>query len=96
MKINLGARVVYLKKFPRAIQWNRVTRWSGEERAVQCNTLTINIPLQMNQTQICEILTSGQVMRLNDLQPNKAYPILRAQEIYMYGSEARILLHIWD
>jgi hypothetical protein len=50
----------------------------------------------MNQTQICEILTSRQVMRLDDLHPNKAYPILRVQEIYMYGSEARILLHIWD
>ena len=50
----------------------------------------------MNQTQICEILTSGQVMRLDDFQPHKAYLILRAQEIYMYRSEARILLHIWD
>jgi len=24
-------------------------------------------------------------MRQDDLQPNKAYPILRAQEIFMYG-----------
>ena len=44
----------------------------------------------MNQTQICEILTSGQVMRLDDLQPHKRYAILRAQELYVYGSEARI------
>ena len=50
----------------------------------------------MNQTQICEILTSGQVIRLDDLQPHKAYTILRAEELYVYGSEARILLHIWD
>ena len=50
----------------------------------------------MNQTRICEILTLGQVMRLDDLQPHKAYPILRAEELYVYGSEARISLHIWD
>ena len=50
----------------------------------------------MNQTQICEILTSGQVMRVDDLQPHKTYPILRAQELYVYGSGARILLYIWD
>ena len=50
----------------------------------------------MKQTQICEILTSGQVMRLDALQPHKAYPILRAQELYVYGSGARILLYIWD
>ena len=50
----------------------------------------------MNQTQICEILTSGQVMRLDDLQPHKRYAILRAQELYMCGCEARILLNIWD
>jgi hypothetical protein len=30
------------------------------------------------------------------LQPHKRYAILRAQELYMYGSEAHILLHIWD
>jgi hypothetical protein len=50
----------------------------------------------MNQAQICEVLTSGQVMRLADLQPHKHYAILRGQELYMCGSEARILLHIWD
>ena len=50
----------------------------------------------MNQTQICEILTSGQVMRLDALQPHKAYPILRAEELCVYESEARILLHIMD
>ena len=50
----------------------------------------------MNQTQICEILTSGQVMHLDDLQPHKSYHILRAQEFYVYRCEARILLHIWD
>ena len=50
----------------------------------------------MNQAQICEVLTSGQVMRLDDLQPHKRYAILRAQELYMCGCEARILLHIWD
>ena len=37
----------------------------------------------MNQTQICEILTSGQVMGLDGLQPHKRYAILRAQELYM-------------
>jgi hypothetical protein len=35
-------------------------------------------------------------MRLDALQPHKAYPILGAEELYEYGSEARILLHIWD
>jgi len=39
----------------------------------------------MNQTQICEILTSGQVMRLDDLQLNKANPILRVKEIFTMG-----------
>jgi hypothetical protein len=50
----------------------------------------------MNQAQICEILTSGQVMRLADLQLHKRYAILRAKELYMCESEARILLHIWN
>ena len=50
----------------------------------------------MNQAQICEILTSGQVMRLDALQPCKDYPILHAEELYVYGSAARLLLHIWD
>ena len=50
----------------------------------------------MNHAQICEVLTSGQVMRLDDLQPHKRDAILRAQELYMCGCEARILLHIWD
>ena len=50
----------------------------------------------MNQAQICEILTSGVVMQLDALQPHKVYPILRAEELYEYGSEARILLRIWD
>jgi hypothetical protein len=49
----------------------------------------------MNQAQICEILTSGQVMRLAEMQPHKRYAILRAQELHMCGCEARILLHIW-
>ena len=35
-------------------------------------------------------------MRLDKLQPHNAYPILRAEELYVYGSEARILLHTWD
>jgi hypothetical protein len=35
-------------------------------------------------------------MRLADLQPHKRYAILRAQELYMCGCDARILLHIWD
>ena len=39
----------------------------------------------MNQTQICEILTSGQVMRLDDLQQHKTCPILRAQDLYYMG-----------
>jgi len=52
--------------------------------------------LQMNQAQICEIPTSVQVMRLDSFQPHKAYPILCAEELYVYGSEARILLRIWD
>ena len=34
----------------------------------------------MNQAQICEIVTSGLVMRQDALQPHKAYPILRAEE----------------
>jgi len=50
----------------------------------------------MNQAKICEVLTSGQVMRLADLQLHKRYAILRAQELYMCGCEARILLHICD
>ena len=41
----------------------------------------------MNQAQICEILTSVQAMRLDALQPHKAYPILRVEELYVYGSE---------
>ena len=36
----------------------------------------------MNQAQICEIVTSGLVMRLVSLQPHKAYPILREEELY--------------
>ena len=94
MKINLGARVVYFNLLGPSS--GIVTRWSEEERAVQCNTYYYDSSLQMNQTQICEVLTSGQVMRLDDFQPHKAYLILRAQEIYMYWSEARILLLIWD
>jgi hypothetical protein len=35
-------------------------------------------------------------MRLDALQPHKADPIIRAKELYENGSEARILLHIWD
>ena len=35
-------------------------------------------------------------MRLHALQLHKAYPILCAEELYVYGSEARILLRIWD
>jgi hypothetical protein len=50
----------------------------------------------MNQAQICEIPTSGQVMRLDALQQHNAYPILHVEEIYEYGSEARILLHMCD
>ena len=50
--------------------------------------------IPLNQAQICEILTSGQVMRLADLQPHKRYAILRAQDLYMCGCEARVLRHI--
>ena len=50
----------------------------------------------MNQAQICEILTSGQVIRLDVLQPYKFYANLRAQELFLCGCEARILMHIWD
>jgi hypothetical protein len=50
----------------------------------------------MNQTQICEILISGQVMCLADLQPNRRYAVLRAQELLVCGREPCILIHIWD
>ena len=36
------------------------------------------------------------MLRLEDLQTHKAYPILRAQELYVYRSEKRILQHFWD
>jgi hypothetical protein len=50
--------------------------------------------LQMNQTQMCEILVSGQVMCLADLRPNRRYVVLRAQELLMCGREPFILIHI--
>ena len=53
-------------------------------------------PLQMNQTQICEILVSGQVICLADLRPNRRYVVLRAQELLMCGREPCILVHISD
>jgi hypothetical protein len=60
-------------------------------------TYIYDYSLQMDQTQICEILVSGQVMGLSDLKPNKRYDVIRAQELYMCGSgETCILLHIWE
>ena len=50
----------------------------------------------MNQTQICEILVSGQVMRPTELHPDRRYAILRAQELPMCVREPCILVHIWD
>ena len=49
----------------------------------------------MNQTQICEILVSGQVMHPTELHPDRRYAILRAQELPMCGREPGILVHIW-
>jgi len=50
----------------------------------------------MNQTQICEFLVSGQVMCLAELQPDRRYAILRAQELLVCGLDPCILIHIWD
>jgi len=50
----------------------------------------------MNQTQVCEILVSGQVMCLAELQPDRRYAVLRAQELLVCGLEPCILIHIWD
>ena len=47
----------------------------------------------MNQTQICEILVSGQVMCLAELQPCRRF---RAQELLVCGRGPCILIHIWD
>ena len=40
----------------------------------------------MDQAQICEILVSGQVMGMSDVQPNKRYNVIRSQELYMCGA----------
>jgi hypothetical protein len=51
----------------------------------------------LEKKELCNVtLTSGQVVGRDDLQPHKAYPVLRAEELYVYGSAARLLLHIWD
>ena len=50
----------------------------------------------MNQTQICETVILGQVMRLHSTQPHKTYPIFHAEELFLYGGETRILLYIWN
>ena len=93
MTISLSARVVYMN-----FLWpsGGIETLGDLESLEMEHSYYYDSSLQMNQIQICEILTSGQVMRLDDLQPQKAYPILRAEELYVYGSEARILLHIWD
>ena len=89
----LSSRPLLPQLMPRSLTFALITHICLPCR--EGNLLRV-FPLQMIQTQICEILVSGQVMCLAELRPNRRYAVLRAQELFVCGRELCILIHIWD